>query len=107
MLQRQVGRGVIAGLVVKWTLTGRRLDDWEKICDLLVTTLRSRRSVGDHFMTTTQISDFPSCLRNFRDHFEQFKNWRSRSSAIGRDRGMVARPISATLLQPSGDQWRC
>ena len=41
MLQRKVGRGVIAGLVEKRLLTGLRLDDREKIRDLLVTTLRS------------------------------------------------------------------
>ena len=49
MLQRQVGRGVIAGLAVKWTLTGPRLDDLEKIRDLLATTLRS---VGDQLAIT-------------------------------------------------------
>ncbi len=114
MLQWPVGRGVMVGPVVRWSQGGHYLatdltiaKNPQSVGDHLAITAISWRPLGDHSATTSRISDFPSCSRNFRDHFEQFKNWRSRSrsSAIGHDRGMVARPISTTLLRPSGDQW--
>ncbi len=96
-------------VVIRWPLTGRRLDDRKKNPRSVGDHLAITPSVGDHSMTTSRIFDFPSCSWNFRDHFEWFKNWwsRSRSSVIGHDCGMVPRPISATLLWPSGNQWWC
>ncbi len=99
-------------LVVKWLqdwpLTGRRLDDREKIRDLLATTLRSRRSVGDQLAITPRPPREFRISRRVRGIFAIILN-SSKTGDHVRDHlrsAVIAEWSRDPPLRPSDDQWR-